>query len=51
MNSAGIFIMAASVGSVTVVFAWCLTRVLRSDRAVGDLAKVEPVGESQVDER
>ncbi len=51
MTTAGILLMAASVGSVTLVFVWCLWRVLRSHRATEELAKVEPVSESKVDER
>lgn len=51
MTPAGILIMAASVGTVTLVFSWCMWRVLRTHRAPEELAKVEPVGESQIDER
>ncbi len=51
MTTAGIILMAASTGSVLLVFLWCLWRVLRARRASDELAKVEPVGESQVDQR
>lgn len=51
MTAAGILLMAASIGSVTVAFVWCLWRVLRTHRASTELAKVEPVAEEQVDQR
>ncbi len=51
MTPAGIILMSVSTGTVLVVFTWCLWRVLRAHRAAGELAKVEPVGESQVDQR
>jgi hypothetical protein len=36
MTSSGLLIMIASVGSVTVLFAWCIWKVLTSpDQAEG----------------
>ncbi len=51
LTPAGLAIMIGSVGTVALVFVWCLARVLRSRRAPEELAKVEPVGEAQIDQR
>ncbi|MFN7341633.1 MAG: hypothetical protein ACK5VI_11200 [Opitutia bacterium] len=43
MTLAGLAFMILSVGSVTVLFAWCLVRVLRSEKRPDHLAHVEPI--------
>ena len=43
MTPAGLAFMILSVGFVTLLFAWCLVRVLRSGKSPDRLAHVEPV--------
>jgi hypothetical protein len=41
MTSSGLLIMIASVGSVTVLFAWCIWKVLTSPDQAESLHGVE----------
>lgn len=43
MTLAGFAFMILSVGLVTLLLAWCLVRVLRSEQRADHLAHVEPV--------
>ncbi len=43
MTTAGILFMAFSVGAVTLLFIWCLWKVLAGKRPPEHLAHVEPV--------
>ncbi len=51
MTTAGWIIMLVSVGSVTLLCLWTLSKVLRGHKADHDLGHVEPVHTDQVDER
>jgi hypothetical protein len=43
--------MILSVGFVTVLFSWCIFRVLRGPKDPAKLAHVEPVDENEADQR
>ncbi len=43
MTLAGLIFMLLSVGSVTVLFIWCVVRVLRGGRNEDHMAHVEPI--------
>jgi hypothetical protein len=52
MTLGGWINLTLSVGSVAVLFVWCLTRVLRQPpEKVKHLAHVEAIDEETVDER
>jgi hypothetical protein len=51
MSQAALAFMILSVGTVTVLFGWCLARVLRSGKGVDTLAHVEPVETDDLDRR
>lgn len=51
MTIGGWINMILSVGFVVSLFCWCVYRVLRSPTDPERLAHVEPVGESESDQR
>jgi hypothetical protein len=51
MTPGGWINLILSVGTVTVLFVWCIWRVIRSPKTGGTLAHVEPVDESHTDDR
>ncbi len=51
MTYAGLAFMLISVGAVTALFVWCLTRVLGGKKPPEHLAHVEPVGVDEVEKR
>lgn len=51
MTSGGWINLTLSVGFVTLLFVWCLWRVLSSPRDPQKLAHVEPVDRGHVDRR
>ncbi len=53
MTTGGWINMILSVGFVTALFVWCITRVLRGPGAKHehDLAHVEPIDKGHTDER
>jgi hypothetical protein len=51
MTAGGWIAMSLSVGFVTILFAWCVHRVLRSSADPEQLAHVEPVSEEESEER
>lgn len=51
MTTGGWITMILSVGFVTVLFGWCIYRVLRGPRDPHKLAHIEPVEESEADQR
>ncbi len=51
MTYAGLAFMLTSVGAVTALFVWCLTRVLGGKKPPEHLAHVEPVGADEVEKR
>lgn len=53
MTTGGWINMALSVGFVTVLFVYCITRVLKGPGAKREheLARVEPVEKSETDDR
>jgi hypothetical protein len=51
MTIAGWITLILSVGGVTLLFAWCIVRVLRKHTPDHELAHVEPVEEDQTDQR
>ena len=51
MTTAGWIIMLASVGSVTLLCAWTLAKVLRGHKPDHDLAHVEPIDVDKTAER
>jgi hypothetical protein len=51
MTVGGWITMLLSVGFVTSLFGWCIYRVLRGHAEPEQLARVEPVGEDEVDDR
>lgn len=42
MTWSGFILMAASVGTVTVLFAWCIYQVLTTSQESGEARSVEP---------
>ena len=51
MTTGGWINLILSVGTVTILFAWCIYRVLTAPKTGGTLAHVEPVDESHTDVR
>lgn len=51
MTIGGWFTMTLSVGFVTLLFVWCIYRVLRGSADEDRYAHVEPVEEEDVDLR
>ena len=51
MTTGGWLTMIFSVGFVTVLFAYCVWRVLSCHKPDHDLGHIEPVHDDQVDER
>ena len=51
MTLGGWLTMTLSVGFVTVLFGWCVYRVLRASGDEDHYAHVEPVEEEDVDRR
>jgi len=51
MTTAGWITLIVSVGSVTALCVWTMSRVLRGHKAARDLGHIEPVQEEQADER
>lgn len=51
MTTAGWITMIVSVGSVTALCVWTMSRVLRKHTPDHDLAHVEPIEEDQTAER
>ncbi len=51
MTTGGWITMILSVGFVTGLLGWCIYRVLRGPKDPGKLAHVEPIEESQADDR
>ena len=51
MTTGGWINLTLSVGFVTVLFVWCIVRVLRGPKDPSKLAHVEPADETEVDER
>lgn len=51
MTPAGWITLIISVGSVTLLCAWTLTKVLRGHKPDHTLGHVEPVHHDQVDDR
>jgi hypothetical protein len=51
MTTGGWLTMIFSVGFVTVLFVYCIWRVLKGHKPDHDLGHIEPVHEDQVDER
>lgn len=51
MTTAGWINLVLSVGSVTVLFVWCVYRVLTAPKPDGQLAHVEPVEDKDADQR
>jgi len=51
MTPAGILFMALSVGAVTLLFVWCLWKVLAGKRPPEHLAHVEPVEREDLADR
>ncbi len=53
MTTGGWINMILSVGFVTTLFSWCITRVIRGPGAKHehDLAHVEPIEKDQADQR
>jgi hypothetical protein len=51
MTTGGWINLVLSVGFVTVLFVWCIWRVLRGPKDPHKLAHVEPIEESQADKR
>jgi hypothetical protein len=51
MTTAGWITLIVSVGGVTLLFVWCVVKVLTSPPRDHELAHVEPVETSQADER
>ena len=53
MTTGGWINMLLSVGFVTVLFAWCISRVLRGPgaRHEHELGHVEPIEKDKADER
>jgi len=51
MTTGGWIVMLLSVGFVTVLFIYCVTRVLFGRHPDHELGHVEPVHRDQVDER
>lgn len=51
MTTGGWINLILSVGFVTVLFVWCIAKVLRGHRADRELGHIEPLHEDQVDER
>ena len=53
MTTGGWINMVLSVGFVTVLFVYCIVRVLRGPEANQDpgLARIEPLDKSEVNER
>ena len=51
MTAAGWITMSLSVGFVTILFVYCVLRVLRSPANPEQLAHVEPVSEEESEQR
>ena len=51
MTTGGWITMILSVGFVTGLFVWCISRVLRGPKDAAKLAHIEPVEESEADQR
>jgi hypothetical protein len=53
MTTGGWINMILSVGFVTILFAWCINRVIRGPGAKHEhgLAHVEPIEKDQADQR
>jgi len=51
MTIGGWITMLLSVGFVVVLFLWCIIKVLMAAPADSSLAHIEPVEESEADER
>ena len=51
MTTGGWINLILSVGFVTVLFIWCIWRVLRGPQNPDKLAHIEPVDESEADRR
>jgi ABC-type nickel/cobalt efflux system permease component RcnA len=51
MTTAGWITMIVSVGSVTLLCIWTMTRVLRTHQPDHDLAHVEPIDKDHTAER
>ena len=51
MTTAGLLFMLISVGAVTILFVWCLIKVLTGKKNPDHLAHVEPIDEKMVDRR
>jgi hypothetical protein len=51
MTTGGWINLILSVGFVATLFLWCIWRVLRAPKEHGEFAHVEPIEESQADER
>lgn len=49
MTIGGWITMILSVGFVTLLFGWCIWRVLRGPRDPRELAHIVPVDESEAD--
>lgn len=51
MTIGGWITMLLSVGFVVVLFLWCIIKVMTAPAEDSELAHVEPVEESQADQR
>ncbi len=51
MTTGGWINMILSVGFVTLLFAWCICRVLRGPKDPAKLAHVEPIAKEQTGQR
>jgi multisubunit Na+/H+ antiporter MnhF subunit len=51
MTTGGWINLILSVGFVTILFAWCIYRVLRGPKDPAKLAHIEPLDEQEADER
>jgi hypothetical protein len=51
MTTAGLLFMLLSVGAVTILFVWCLWKVLVGPKPPEHLAHVEPIETADLDRR
>jgi hypothetical protein len=51
MTTAGWITMIVSVGSVTLLCVWTMSRVLRGHKPDHDLGHIEPVHEDETEQR